>query len=725
MCIHDLNGYILEVNDAYCTMSGYCKDELIGMHVSSIEAKESREQIASRIKNLVISGKNDRFETVHRRKDGTVFNAHVTVFFLNINGGCIASYSRDITKRIELEHLLISRSRDQQFIIDSSPAMIFFKDLNNRIVRVNRAFEEFMGLSRKDLEGKSAFDILPKEQAKDFWKDDQEVMSSGKEKRGIIEIIKRPGGTRIMQLDKVPFFNDQGKITGVIAFAIDITEQRKAEEALVENEKKFRLAFESARDAMLLADADTGILIDCNSAAERLFESSKGELTGKYFTALHPPEVMRTAKKLFKKRIKIGRSMGGSELPIITKSGNIKTVVISASLIMLGNRRIMQGVLHDITERKVMEDMIQKSEARYRGLVETQQDLIVRVNPEGLFTFVNDVYCKTFGKRSDELLGKSFMPLVHPDDLQATLKEMEKLRVPPFRMTVDQRAMTASGWRWLSWEDTAIHDKDGTLLEIQAVGRDITERKQAEEALKVAIKRKDEFISIASHELKTPLTSIKAFNQIIIKKTTSTGNKEILSIAHRMNVEINKLTSLVSDFLDVSKIAAGKLLFRKELFNIMEMILEVLNDMISISPEIEKKLEIRGKINMNIYGDRFRLSQVLLNLLTNAHKYAPETKKIIVDIKSLKKSIIISVIDFGPGIPEKDQERLFERFYQVNSGSDLQNGNQSLGLGLYIASEIIRRHNGKIWVKSKLGKGSVFSFKLPLGLQAKKSKKNN
>lgn len=587
VCINDLKSHVLEVNDAYCSMSGYARDELIGMHISGVEALEGPKEIKSRIKKLLRNGGHDRFESKHRRKDGTVFDVDITLLYFDKEGGRIASFVRDITNQKHMQNLFKTKSKELQTIIDANPAMIFFKDLNNNLLRVNKAFGQFMGLSREKLEGKSAFDILPKKQAKQFWKDDIEVIKTGKAKIGIIETIERPKGTRIMQLDKVPYIDESGKITGVIAFAIDITERKKTEEAL------------------------------------------------------------------------------------------------------------------------------RKSEERYRGMVESQQDLIVRVTPAGVFTFVNEVYCRTFDKSKEDLLGKSFMPLVHPDDLKATLVEMKKLNVPPYRISVDQRAKTAEGWKWLSWEDYAIRDSNGKIIEIQAVGRDITDRKRAEEMLRDSLRHKDEFISIASHELKTPLTSIKAFNQILMREMKDLKNKDAFDVTLRLDDQVNKLSSLISDFLDVTKIESGKLLLLKEHFDLMDMVRETIHDVESISPEITDKIVLKGKVRKKIYGDRFRLSQVLLNFLTNAVKYASESKHYVVSVKTLKNCVRISVKDYGSGISVEDQDHLFERFFQADNSDKSAKTLQSLGLGLYISSEIVSRHKGRIWVKSAPGKGSEFFFTIP------------
>jgi two-component system, cell cycle sensor histidine kinase and response regulator CckA len=148
------------------------------------------------------------------------------------------------------------------------------------------------------------------------------------------------------------------------------------------------------------------------------------------------------------------------------------------------NRGRLNGrlaTLRDITDHKLMERALRESEGRYRGLVESQSELIVRVDPEGRFTFVNDAYCSAFGKSREELLGQTFMPLVHEDDLPHTLAAMEKLTQPPYRASMEQRALTASGWRWLAWEDYALRDERGSIVEIQGVARDITESRRAEE----------------------------------------------------------------------------------------------------------------------------------------------------------------------------------------------------------------------------------------------------
>lgn len=175
-----------------------------------------------------------------------------------------------------------------------------------------------------------------------------------------------------------------------------------------------------------------------------------------------------------------------SEHRVLTQAGEWKWILDRGKVVERdeqGQPLRAAGTHTDITERKHAELKLADSEARYRGLVESQLDLVVRVNSAGQLVFVNEAYCAKFGKARAELLGTTFMPLVHPDDLPATLEAMKGLQTPPYRIHVEQRAMTVEGWRWLTWEDHAIRDGQGRTVEIQAIGRDITERKVTEEQL--------------------------------------------------------------------------------------------------------------------------------------------------------------------------------------------------------------------------------------------------
>ncbi len=230
---------------------------------------------------------------------------------------------------------------------------------------------------------------------------------------------------------------------------------------------------------------------------------------------------------------------------------------------------------------------------------------------------------------------------------------------------------------------------------------DITERKKLEQ-------RKDEFLGIASHELKTPLTSIKGYVQILERIIQEMGDDKARVLVSKTNTYIDKLNSLIVDLLDVSKIQAGKLQFNLERFDFSQLVKESVQ---AIQPTTQHKVTLKSSVKAEITGDRHRIEQVLSNLLTNAIKYSPMGREVIVTMSKDDSYVQIDIQDFGIGIEEQYQRKLFQRFYRVEASAKQFSG---LGIGLYISSEIITRHGGRIWLESAPGVGSTFHFTLPL-----------
>lgn len=223
-----------------------------------------------------------------------------------------------------------------------------------------------------------------------------------------------------------------------------------------------------------------------------------------------------------------------------------------------------------------------------------------------------------------------------------------------------------------------------------------------------AITLRDEFMGIVSHELKTPVTSVKAFTQVLQKRFTQAGDTRSAVLLGKMDEQINRLTALISDLLDITKIQGGKLQFNENLFYFDALVIEIVEEIQRTTSR--HRIEIVGVSKCTVYGDKDRIGQVLTNMLTNAIKYSPYADLIIVRTMIDKENVILSVQDFGVGIPKERQQQVFERFYRVDGNETVP----GLGLGLYISAEIIKRQGGKIWVESEQGRGSLVSFSLPI-----------
>ena len=250
---------------------------------------------------------------------------------------------------------------------------------------------------------------------------------------------------------------------------------------------------------------------------------------------------------------------------------------------------------------------------------------------------------------------------------------------------------------------SSIKDDSGNIIGAAKIARDISERREQE-------RRKDEFISMASHELKTPVTSLKGFTQLLHRRFLKQDDKEAIRFLARMDAQINRLITLIGDMLDLSKMQNGQLAYRMERFHLAELVEETVENMQGTTQTHHLLLE--KTVVAQIYGDSDRIGQVLINLLTNAIKYSPTTGRIIVCMAIHEENVVVSVQDFGIGISESYQESIFQRFYQVNE--PVEKTYPGLGIGLYIASTIIQRHKGHLWVQSRKGEGSIFHFSLPL-----------
>ncbi|NHA02638.1 HAMP domain-containing histidine kinase [Mucilaginibacter sp. HC2] len=236
---------------------------------------------------------------------------------------------------------------------------------------------------------------------------------------------------------------------------------------------------------------------------------------------------------------------------------------------------------------------------------------------------------------------------------------------------------------------------------------DIHEQEQARLSMQRLMEQKDEFISIASHELKTPLTTVKAFFQLVRREMDPANRLAALSV--KAGNQLDRLDRLVNELLDVSRLNAGKMTYNFEEFDLAELVEECLDNMRESHPRVLFLME--GCILPQVCADRHRIEQLLMNLLGNAVKYAPDGPEVRLFCSDLGGQVEISVQDYGIGISAEDLAHLFERFYRAGAAVDRFQG---LGLGLFISAEIIRRHGGLIRAASEPGKGSTFTFTLPL-----------
>lgn len=346
---------------------------------------------------------------------------------------------------------------------------------------------------------------------------------------------------------------------------------------------------------------------------------------------------------------------------------------------------------------------VRGSGEKFKALLENSSDAIIVTNEKGDILYASPATERVVGYTSVEVKKMNTTDKIHKDDKEKLEKAYAFLLQAPGRsQTILHRYLLKNGsWGWLESTITNLTDHPG-IRGMVSNFRNVTEKVLLE-------KQKDDFIGVATHELKTPVTSIKAYAQILSNRFRKEGNDASAKMVEKMDAQLNKLLGLIGDLLDVTKIEGGRLQFQESFYDFNELAIEVIEELqhTTTAHTIVMKLDDSEKV----FGDRERIGQVLTNLISNAIKYSPESKTINVVTKLQKNTLKLCVEDHGLGISEKNQDKLFQRFYRV-SGPDSHTF-PGIGLGLYISSEIIKRQGGRIWVESKEAAGSTFCFELP------------
>lgn len=362
----------------------------------------------------------------------------------------------------------------------------------------------------------------------------------------------------------------------------------------------------------------------------------------------------------------------------------------------------LNNELEDIVKERTKELLM--SREHFKFLSNNIPVIVWTAKPNGDVDYYNNRWYEYTGMDFEKSKGWNWKDAIHPEDLE-DLKKNWNLCLNTgniFKIEYRLKGKRDGEYKWHYAQALPFKNENNEIIAWIGTVTDIEDQK-------LAMLKKDEFISLASHELKTPVTSLKAFTQILQIGMEEEGNARAVDLLGRMDKQINKLTHLISDLLDVTKINAGKIVFNKEKLNLNKLIEEIADEMQRTSLNHEIILQLSEDCEIN--ADRNRIGQVITNLLSNAIKYSPESNKIIVSSDIKQGEFKFYVKDFGIGISINEQAKLFTRFFRGND--ERVKTFPGLGLGLYISNEIVKRHDGSINFESEPGKGSNFCVTLP------------
>lgn len=489
-----------------------------------------------------------------------------------------------------------------------------------------------------------------------------------------------------------------------------------AKSAVQASEEKLRLLIQESKEYAIVMLSKTGRIISWNSGAEQLFGFTEVEVLNKDYAILFSDKERK--KRIPKKELSaaLRTNCHKFERYFATKNGTMFWLSGVLSTVYDNDHQLKGYALiaRDVSDRKKWEEAVIKNQQQTQAILDSLRSGVVVINRQGKVIAFNQVWEKMRAHNLANVekklaLGENLLEAlqnsenVNNEDSQLALKGIQKVINKTIKHFWHEYQIVDSGSdeRWYHLQVTPLKQEEDRVV---IAYTNITERKKLE-------KQKDDFLRIASHELKTPITSTKAYAQVLIKMLS--GQKEesnTVKLLTKMDQQLNKVTKLINDLLDVSKIEAGLLKLNQEYFEFDVLVAEIVESVQLTNSD--HKIVVKGKTKKRLYSDPERLGQVLTNLLINAIKFSTKKSRIYLTCEVKNSEILVEVKDSGVGISKEDQQNLFQRFFRVQA-PEFQ-GQSGLGLGLYISAEIIRRLGGEIGVKSELGKGSTFYFSLPI-----------
>ncbi len=427
--------------------------------------------------------------------------------------------------------------------------------------------------------------------------------------------------------------------------------------------------------------------------------SLKENLNQGFMQVFHPDDLPKEREQLALAAVE-GRTYE-SKLRVRRKDGEYRWVLARASPHLLDNGTIeCFGNMVDITERELAARILQENEEKLFNILNSISQITWTNANDGTVTFYNKQSLMYTGKTEHE--GKDWKSIVHPDDLPSTSRHFYEIIKSGKAGEFESRYKHVSGvYHWFLNHLTPMKNDAGMIERWVGTATDIHE-------LKLLQQQKEDFISIASHELKTPITSLKVSLQLLDRIKDTTTSALIPSLIAQANKGLEKVSVLIEDLLDIGKFDHSKVSLNRAFFIVAELIEECLQH---LKIEGIYKIKIDGDLQTTAYADKAKIEQVILNLVNNAIKYAPSSKEILITILHTEEQVKVSVRDYGDGIASDKLPYIFDRYYRAGHQDDQISG---LGLGLFISAEIIKRHGGSIGVESKLGSGTTFYFTIPV-----------
>ena len=628
---------------------------------------------------------------------------------------------RDVTDYIERERSLRENKERFERLAETSPFAIFVFQIE-KIVYANGTAEKITGFRRDEIVGGKFWDFvhpdyrdivrvreLDRQRGKDIRPYECKIVTKGGEEKWL-----QITGNRIIW---------EGMPAGIIT-AIDITTIKIAEESLRESEKKFRTLAECSPLDIMVVQSERIVYTNFEKALVTGY-SREELLSMKFLDIVHPEYREKVTEKY--NNIISGKQVSPFECKLLDKNGKEKWVLLSGSLIKWSGEPSILVIILDITDRKRAEEEALKAKKQLENILHAVADGIRIVGMDYRVKMINRRMARMARVKMAEGIGMVCSEMFRCDQcgtdecsLRRVLRTGKSFQTETLRFTRDGKAIPCLQYV------TPLRDTDGNIVGIIEDFRDISMIKRAEERLRRAhqiLKKKNEqleklnnlkslFLNITSHELRTPMAAIKGYAQLLEMDLSDKLDEKQKNILHTIVRNIDRLDRLINDILDVSRLESGTLKIVPEKCRIEEIIDRAIETMRGQAQMKDIKIEKLVEYDLpELFIDKYRMEQVVTNLLSNAIKFSNRNSRIIVRASKKGDKVVLEIQDFGRGIPKNKLKKIFEPFYQVDSGMDRKFG--GAGLGLTIVKGIVEAHGGNVEIESKVGEGTTFRIILP------------
>jgi len=520
-------------------------------------------------------------------------------------------------------------------------------------------------------------------------------------------IISKNNEKRTIELSFAYYLNNN-----YLVVISDITSRKYSEKQRLESEQKFQNLFEHANDAIFIAVANTGIIVDANKRAEELLGKDRNEIIGMHQTKLHPPQDEIVIRNSFQHDLDAKNSIKFKEFFVIHKNGNKIPVEISPSIVEVDGIKYVFSIFRDISERQIVQQQLAENEEKFRRLVERSPNIIYS------YSMINGGMF--YSKRVEEILGYSVEHLktnpnlwkesIHKTDLPKVELAIQNA-ISGSDFEIEYRIKDVNGnWRWFYDKLIGVTTKGDDNF-IEGIAVDISKLKQTEFELQELNATKDKFFSIIAHDLRNPFNTILGFSELLAKNTSQMKTEKIVKFAENIYQSSRNALSLLDNLLTWARSQIGRISTNPTMIDLKFITNEIVTQH-SISAELKHiEIKIEFDYSYHAYADEDMVRTIIRNLLTNALKFTNTNGKIIIQLYKLENMLYLSLIDNGIGMESEKLNNLFK--IEVDNSTPGTANEKGTGLGLILCKDFVEKNGGQIWVESKPDEGSKFTFSIP------------